>query len=347
MDLPFLHRKTRLYFYFLMAGMMSFHTAKAQYASARYNRFNYHSYRWQVLSTSAYDLYFPEGYDSLASFASLHLPDIMQQVKKATGGTFEQAPNIIIYPSLTQSYESNIGMNEEKIQTFPTITLKGNRITVAFSGSYEQFLQELKTAWVKMVWENTFKNDLEEQASNRKLLIPDWYKQGCIRYFSEGWPLTRETALKELFQKQQPKGWNDMETANSTLAGQAFCYYLSEKYREDAAKQIFFQLRNGKSLARAARLIAKRPFPNLEAACFAFYQKRFAAYSYKSTFTDSTEKDNKKEQEQIISSVISPDKQSKALVIEKGNYRTVYIQTENKPPVRVLRYALPPWLNEL
>jgi len=121
-----------------MAGMMSFHTAKAQYASARYNRFNYHSYHWKVLSTSAYDLYFPEVYDSLASFASLHLPDIMQQVKKATGGTLEQPPNIIIYPALTQSYESNIGMNEKKIQTFPTITLKGNRIIVAFNASYEQ-----------------------------------------------------------------------------------------------------------------------------------------------------------------------------------------------------------------
>ncbi|HVX01408.1 MAG TPA: hypothetical protein VHA52_13375, partial [Candidatus Babeliaceae bacterium] len=125
----------------VIAAMVSFQTVKAQFSKARYNRFNYHTYRWQVLCASAYNLYFPKGYDSLASFVSLHLPDIMQTVKKAVGGTLEQPPNIIIHPALTQFYESNIGMNEEKIRTFPTKT-EGNRITVAFNGSYEQFLQE-------------------------------------------------------------------------------------------------------------------------------------------------------------------------------------------------------------
>ncbi|HET8573939.1 MAG TPA: hypothetical protein VFL76_08715 [Edaphocola sp.] len=331
---------------FLLAGMVSFHPAKAQLAPARYNRFNDHTCRWRVLSTSAYDLYFPDGYDSLAAFASRRLPAIMRDVKKATGGALEQPPNIIIYPSLTQSYESNVGMNDAGVQAFPTITLKGNRVTLAFNGAYEQFLEELRTAWVKMVWENAFKNDPEEQAGNKKLLIPDWYKEGSIRYFSEGWPLERENELLALSRELQPRSWNDMAAAGPALAGQAFCYYLSERYREDAAKQVFFQLRNGKSLARAARLIAKRPLPNLEAACFEFYQKRFAAYPYQCSVADSMVKDKKKEEGKMISSANSPDKKSKARVIEKGNYRTVYLQTGNKPPVRVLRYALPPWLSD-
>lgn len=270
----------------------------------------------------------------------------MEEVKKTTGGDLEQPPNILIYPSLTQSYESNVGMNEQSIQTFPTITLKGNRVIVAFKGSYEQFLQDLTTAWVKMVWENTFKNDWEEQAGNKRLLIPDWYKEGCIRYFSEGWPLTRETALEELFRKKQPKSWNELEAAAPCLAGQAFCYYLSEKYREDACKQIFFQLRAGKSLAGAISLIAKRPYPNLESECFTFCQKRFAAYPYQPVLTDSISKDTKGKHRKIISSVSSPDQKSKAIVLELDNIRTVYIQTGNKLPVKVLRYALPPWLND-
>src|SRR5690242_18827708 len=103
MDLALFLKKTRFYFCLLLAGMFSFHAANAEFSKARYNRFNYHIYRWQVFPTSAYYSYFPKGYDSLASFASLHLSDIIEEVKTATDGALQQPPNIIIYPSRTQS----------------------------------------------------------------------------------------------------------------------------------------------------------------------------------------------------------------------------------------------------
>src|SRR5699024_3208504 len=108
----FLPKKTCLYFYLLLVGLFTYSAADAQFRKAFYNRFNYHHYQWQVLPTSAYYLYFPRGYDSLASFASLHLPVIMQKVKNTTGTSLAKRPNVIIYPSVSQSYESNIGCNE-------------------------------------------------------------------------------------------------------------------------------------------------------------------------------------------------------------------------------------------
>ncbi len=42
-------------------------SARAQ-QTAPYNRFQYHKYTWKVLPTEAFRIYFPRGYDSLASF---------------------------------------------------------------------------------------------------------------------------------------------------------------------------------------------------------------------------------------------------------------------------------------
>jgi hypothetical protein len=219
---------------------------------------------------------------------------------------------------------------------------------VAFTGSYEQFRKQLKAAWVRMVWEETFKNDLEEQATHKRLLIPDWYKKGCILYFAEGWPLQNEEDLKKIF-SCPPGNWQALIEEHASLAGQAFCYFLSEKFREDACKQILFQMNGGKSLARAARLITKHSLNDLTAACFAFYQKRFAGRKATLPAQDSFIVKIKKAwpKEKIFEVKENPDKKTIAWIAEKNNRRRVYIQNRKEPSHRkkVARYALPPWIS--
>jgi hypothetical protein len=98
--------------------MMSLPELKAQPLPG-YNRFQYHNYRWKVLHTGAFHIYFPSGNDSLCRFASVQLPDIAEEVKRAMGFTLRQVPNLIIYPSPDQLYESNVGRSETTAQTFP------------------------------------------------------------------------------------------------------------------------------------------------------------------------------------------------------------------------------------
>ncbi len=75
------------------------------------------------------------------------------------------------------------------------------------------------------------------------------------------------------------KTGSNLEKKYPAIAGQAFCNFLAQRYAEQAPRQILFQLRQGKTLARAIRLICKRPLDTLTAQCFAFYQQRSAAVS--------------------------------------------------------------------
>ena len=324
--------------------------ASAQVAE-QYNRFQYHKYKWKVLSVSAYRICFPAGYDSLASFASVQLPGITARVKKSMGSTVKEEPNIILYPSADQLYESNIGLYEHGIQAFPTIYLKGSRMMVAFDGSYAHFHEQLSEAWVRMAWEEEFKNDLEEQVLPKKQLMPAWFKEGAIAWFAYDWRIRDEDALMHIL-AEGPQSWAALSAREPRLAGQAFCYFLAQRYRPDAAKQILFQLRKGKSLTRAARLIAKQPLA-LTAQCYTFFQNRMPVLQGPKV-VDSLEHHIKELHagSRLVNLQYSADHKQLAYITERDHQRKLYITTadqlklQHKKKKAIATYVLPPWLAE-
>jgi len=346
------HLKNVLVTIFLfLAGICCYHHLMAQ--QARYNRFQYHKYTWRALHTGMFHIYFPAGYDSLCRFASVQLPDIAAEIRKASGTDLSKIPNIIIYPSADQLYESNIGIYDKAQQTFPTINLKGSRIAVAFNGSYEDFRKELKEAWVRMSWEEVFKADMEEQLTNRPQLMPSWFKEGCIRYFSDGWPVSAEDRVMDHLARDAGNV-DSFIAADPVLYGQAFCYFLSVRYRKDAARQIVAQLRQGKSLKRSVRLVTRQVLDTLNNQCVKFYRQRYRFYpqvQQENVPADSLL--NKIAANAAIAfKQYSPDGKHIAFTADNGLKRSVYlIPVKGKDSDHkihpVATYLLPPWISDL
>ncbi len=338
----------------------SYASTLAQEQTRTYNRFQYHKYKWKALPTASFHIYYPEGYDSLCKFASVQLPDIMEAMKKVSGIELQKIPNIILYPSISQQYESNIGLHDDKVQTFPTINLKGNRAVVSFSGSYQDLKQQLAIAIMRLGWEDLFKNNPEEQLTNKAKLIPEWYKEGVIHHFAEGWPLEKEEAFQKVIEEKDSVSWQDITSEYPVLSGQAFCYFLSVKYRQDAARQILSQLRQGKSLSRAARLVTKQYLDSLTKQCIVFYQQR--AYTNKALlYSNDIKYENAKNSisdsmlksifssEHILNIKQSPDSKYAAITTKRTNKRLVYLipqkaKTIDKPKP-IYSYLLPPWMD--
>lgn len=330
------------------------------------NRFQYHKYKWDALHTPAFHLYFPKGCDSLASLASVQLPDIVASLKKSMGTTFKSVPNLIIYPSVDQLYESNIGMNEEVVQTFPTINLKGNRVLLAFNGSYEQFVLQLREAWARLCWEEQFKNDAAEQLTNRKQQVPSWFKKGFIGYMASGWsPRDEETIYAYFRQHTDTIPLKSLSLAEDTRipGGKAFCYFLAQQYHEDAAKQILFQLRQGKSLPRAVRLVTKRTLDTLKLQCEHFYQQRFLLVENNRAdqslqvpgrgLSDTLERWLESRYKRTLFAIrYSPDHNLVCYTLQKANKREVYIAdikrlgNKDYKPSPFTFYTMPPWLDD-
>lgn len=309
-----------------------------------YNRFQFHTYQWQVLKTDAFNIYYSKGTDTLCNYLKSILPTAIAKVKKNMLEDVMRSPNIIIYPSIDQLYESNIGSYELQQYTFPTFVSKASRILLAYNGSYTELEGQTYEALARYEWETQIPIGVKEQAKSKKDEVPFWFKEGAIKYFAHNWPITAEQTFSRSFEDKPFNNWLEIQAYEPRLAGQAFCYYLSMHYQKKVVAQAYFQLKKGKSLPRAIRLVTKHTLDSLQNQCFAFYKQRFELKTEKTTQTPITITHKKGIVQQVV---ISPDKHYIAYVCTRYSNRTVYIYDINtKRTKKINIYQLPPWLDD-
>lgn len=329
----------------LLLGWVSITYAQSQ---QRYNRFQYHKYKWKTFHTKAFHIYFPQGYDSLASFTTRELPDAIKKVKRNMGTSLLKEPNIIIYPSVTQLYESNIGYSEPINYTLPTFVAKGNRMLIAYDGNYEHFKQQLYESIVRSIWEAWLKeeNDLAKQVNDKPEDIPNWFKEGAIAYFAHGWTIEAEDKLRSNYSQNFYTNWQQVTATHPKLAGQAFLYFLEDQYYPQAPMQLLGQLRKKKNLQRAQRLLTKKPLDTVLAECYRFYQARFQE-QHTTVPTVITSMTIPKKKGILKEVKASPDGKHIAYTVYRNRKRTTYnYNSLNKETKRLISYRLPPWITD-
>lgn len=321
-----------------------------QQPEQRYNRFQWHQYKWKTFHTKAFHIYFPQGNDSLAAYITTTLPEAMKRVKRNIGTSLMKVPNIVIYPAIDQLYESNIGLYQTEHHTFPTFIAKGSRLVLAYTGNYEPLKTQLYEALARSIWETQLKQNPEDQVKSKtgEEDIPYWFKEGAIRYFGNQWPIPAEDQLKKSFKEQQFTNWHQSIAYQPKLSGQAFCYFLNEQYYPQAAMQLFSQLKKKKNLARALKLITKKPIDTVLQQCHQYYRQRFSRTDTPQQQTISNNHITISHQKGIIRNVqISDDNQQVAYTVYQNNKRTTWLyDNRTKETKKLHRYNLPPWITD-
>jgi hypothetical protein len=335
------------YYCFILFVLGSVFSIQSSAQQQRYNRFQYHKYKWRVFHTKAH-VYFPVGYDSLGAFTIRELPTAIKRIKHEMGTTLFKEPNIIIYPSVDQQYESNIGLFEQQAYTFPTFISTGSRIVIAYNGNYSELKDQLYEALAREVWEAQIKEGLTDQVKASEATdkdVPYWFREGAIRYFAHKWPIASEDALKLSFQQNNFQNWEASISYQPRLSGQAFCYFLSENYYPLIMVQLYQQLKK-KNLQRSVRLITKKPIDSLFAECFQFYRDRFDIHTQKED--SAAIRLSIPLKRGIKSSIIAgPHGNNIAYTTTKNGERTVWIfDSRSAQTHKVVSYKLVPWLKD-
>ncbi len=322
----------------------------------RYNRFQYHKFHWRVHHGSKVNIYFPaDAADSLYKFILKEAPVAINRIKKATISDVPNNLNIIVYPSILQMYETNIGSSMSIRYTIPTFTVKGTRIVLAYNGSYEELKGQLEEGVVRALWDSQLKEgekeDKSEYAGKKEATsskgdaIPFWFREGTIRHFAHGWTIEAEDNLRKIFEQNSFMNWKQVINHSPRLGGHAFCYFLTQNYYKTAVAQTFFQLMKKKSLPRAIRLVTKHSLDTLFNRCFTYYNNRFGAVNNEGTLVRKlTTMPHKRG---IITTVLaSPGNDLFAYISLRNNKRTVYVYNiRNRTTSKIAVYKMPPWID--
>lgn len=341
----------------LLLSVFTYGTAGAQQSVPALNqlapayRMPFHQWRWQVYHTPAVHIYYPIGLDSLCAFTLAHFMQEKAIVEKKTGMTVKGMPSLIIYPSVSQAYESRIGSWDAGTQAFPTIARQGNRIILGFNDSYKEYTEQLRVALVRNMWQQSFGyingTDLRSTASEQDW---QWFKEGCIQYLANEFSLTDNEALYQWYHRQAFPTWSAVmqtEQEQQLIAVKGFCYFLEQTYRKDAVKQILFQLRRKKTFAVAVRLVCKRSFTQLQDLYMAFLYSRYGQTPQISdtaapvlSYTDSL-----LEYHQSRLVWASADTTTAIWIMHNAESRSVWIQHAGQKPKKLYTYLLPSWIS--
>ena len=219
--------------------------------------------KWQRYSTSFAHFYFAGASDSLCRYALENYQPLLKRLERESGLKSRGLNNIIIYPSLYKFFETNIGSHDPRKYSYPTISFDaGNRVLIAFKGSYEAFEQDLGFALARQLWEQNISRAGVVNTPFSAGPEQQWFREGLIAYLATGFSLADNDRLYALLQDSNapdlPALIRNTAAAEQILLARGFCWFLTRHYRKDALKQILFQLKQRKSFETAVRLVTKR-----------------------------------------------------------------------------------------
>lgn len=224
--------------------------------------------RWQRYSTSFAHFYFATASDSLCRYTLENYQPLLKRLEKESGLKSRGLNNLIIYPSIYKFFETNIGSHDPRQYSYPTISFDaGNRVLVAFKGSYETYQRDLGLALARQLWEQNISRAGLLNTPYGSSPGQEWFREGLIHYLAEGFSLADNDRLYQLLLQSNAA---DMTTLireaseeQQILLARGFCRFLTRHYRKDALKQILFQLKQRKSFTTAVRLVTKRNWEEL------------------------------------------------------------------------------------
>lgn len=264
MQFPQNKRKTVHLFSLLFAVLMLNITTEAQVNTVEFgkNRVQYRKFKWQYYQTPNFNTYFYENGQTIANYvaqiAEKELPGIEQFVEYG----MQRRANIVLYNHFNELQQSNIGLSLDWQTTGGTTKLVNNKMIVYFTSDHYHLRRQIRQGIARTLVDNVlFGDDLGEFAANQALLdLPKWLVDGYVDYVAEEWSPELDDQLKYALLSGEYRNFYQLAFDKPSLAGHAFWYYMSEKYKKENVTYFLYLARVYRNLNSASQRIAKKKF---------------------------------------------------------------------------------------
>src|ERR1700744_1843752 len=226
------------------------------------NRLQFKKFKWKYYQTTNFNTYFNDGGQELGKYvlqlAEKELPGIEQFVEYG----LQRRANIVIYNSFNDMEQSNIGLNLDWQTTGGITKLVNNKMVIYYTDDHNALRLQIREGIARILVENIlFGDDLGEFAANQTLLdLPQWLTDGYIEYAAEPWNTLLDDQLKSAMLSGRYKNFYQFAYEKPNLAGHAFWYYLSNKYKKENVTYFLYLARVYRNLNNASQRICKKKF---------------------------------------------------------------------------------------
>ncbi|MCK9616572.1 MAG: hypothetical protein M0R21_01915 [Lentimicrobiaceae bacterium] len=216
------------------------------------NRVQYNDFFWTYYRFDKFDTYFYLNGRELAVFTAKYAKAILPELEKKLEATLEGKLQFIIYNSLSDLKQSNIGfISNQQYNTGGVTHIIGKKIFLFFDGSHVGLQKQIRAGISKILLENAvYGGNIGSQLKNSTLFnLPDWYVNGLVSYISEDWNTDIDNHVREIFATGKYKHFNQLVSSGEALyAGHSIWKFIAERYGETVIPGIIYASRINKGI---------------------------------------------------------------------------------------------------
>src|SRR5690606_38572882 len=192
----------------------------------------YKDFTWKYISTYNFDVYYYGASIDIAKNAATYAESDYQRIIDQTGFTPYSKIKILIYNSMSDMQQSNIGLEDESLLIGGQTNFVKSKIEVAFKGDQNQFRKDISYSVSAMIINiMLYGGSLKDIVQSSYLLsLPEWYVNGAAAYISEGWGVNMDDYVRDMFANGEFKKPSMLTGREATLIGQSIWNFIAEKY---------------------------------------------------------------------------------------------------------------------
>ena len=204
------------------------------------NRIQYRPFKWQVLTSQNFEVYFYEGGQQTATLAIQLAETDFDRITEILGYSPFSRTKIFIYTSTQDLNQSNVGLNLSSEREIKEENLAKSRIEIAYSGNSVTFRKDLAHEVSHVyVHDMLYGGSIKESLQNSLLLsVPDWFMNGITAYISEGWNTEMDSYMRDAIANKTLRKPSQTIGKESAFVGQSIWNYIAERYGKDNISNI-------------------------------------------------------------------------------------------------------------
>jgi len=241
------------------------------------NRVQYKNFHWRYYQAPNFNVYFADGGLNIAKYVVQVAEEELPGIERFVDYGMQRRANIIVYNSYNEYRQSNIGMDFDWQSSGGMTKLVNSKLVVYYTSDHNELRRQIREGIAKvLVSLQLFGDDIGEFAGNSTLLdLPKWLTDGFISYAAQNWSTAQDDALRNAMLASTYTNFYQFAYEQPDLAGQAFWYYIEERYGKDKVSYLFYLARLYKNLNHACQELCKKKFKDVLADFMSAEQQKY------------------------------------------------------------------------
>ena len=233
------------YLLILFFGFLNFKvfSQNSFYNNIGKNRIQYKSFKWNVIHTNNFEIYYNSNNDQVERIASEHLENNFSRMTSLVGHQPYIKTKVFIFNSESDMNQSNIGINETD-KYLNTNTNYNNKIQfkISFENNIHSFKKNLDYKFSKVLINDLMRGNISLTKRFGKISsfrsIPDWFSEGAAKFLGYGWDIEMDNVIRDYFLTQNKKKLKKITEIKSGYIGQSIWNYISVTYGKGSISNI-------------------------------------------------------------------------------------------------------------